>query len=157
MLALVTLLLLAPASPPPPSAVPAKPPPPAAGARPANVDAEVPPACRDNVDKTAEHFDALVKPLVDEAQKREDANAERGQAAFEAALAEREAPVRALRAESRSLEAGFSEEDRKRCEDYAYRRFSRSFSRLAPAAAFYNARAGIFRAIGQLFLSAPGR
>jgi hypothetical protein len=112
---------------------------------------EAPEPCRRVSERLATVFDAVVEPLITEANKREDASAEAGQAAFEAALAAASAEIVAARAEAKAIDATLTAEQRKSCEDYAYRRFARANARFAPAAGFFSGRGNIFRAIGAAF------
>lgn len=110
------------------------------------------PACRDHGDKLGDAFDRIVKPLIDEANRREEKTLDAGQGAFDAAVLAEKATVMAIRASAAATHATLTAEQRAACEEYAYRRIARSFARFGPAAGIYSGRVGIFRALGSLFV-----
>lgn len=156
LLALVIVSLTATASaqegptqpPEPPPKETVKPPP---RPEPASVTAATP-ACREHGDKLGDAFDRVVKPLIDEANRRDEKTLDAGQVAFEAALLVEKPAVMALRAAAATAHATLTSEQRAACEEYAYRRIARSFARFGPAAGIYSGRVGIFRALGSLFV-----
>ncbi len=157
LLAVLTLVVFAtpsaaqegPTQPPePPPKEVAKPPP---RAEPASVTAATP-ACREHGDKFGDAFDRVVKPLIDEANRRDEKTLDAGMAAFEAVLLSEKPALGALRASAAALHATLTTEQRAACEEYAYRRIARSFARFGPAAGTYSGRVGIFRALGGVFV-----
>lgn len=136
-----------PEAPEPPPKEIVKPPRP----EPASVTAATP-ACREQGDKLGDAFDRVVKPLIDEANRREEKTLDAGQAAFEAAVAAERPTIAAIRAAAAAAHPTLTAEQRAACEEYAYRRIARSFARFGPAAGIYSGRVGIFRALGSLFV-----
>jgi hypothetical protein len=118
---------------------------------PASVTAATP-TCREHGDKLGDAFDRVVKPLIDEANRREEKTLDAGQTAFEAIVAAERPTIAAIRAAAAAAHATLTAEQKAACEEYAYRRIAKSFARFGPAAGIYSGRVGIFRALGSLFV-----
>ncbi len=110
-----------------------------------------PEACASVTDEIGRLLDAAIAPLAEEANKREDADLDRGVQAFQEHLAEHGAQILAARKRALDVEKTLSKDDRALCERRAYKVIHKSLTRFATVASFYHSRIEVFRALGDLF------
>ena len=142
----MTLLLAAAllAQPEPPARTPDKP-------DKAKKEPAAPPACRKPADAIGTLLEARITVLADEKRKGEDADIDRGVAAFERWAESNAAGIATARKQAKTVQATLDKDARARCEKYAYRLIYKQLTRFSAVAAFYNSRADVFRRLGDLF------
>ena len=111
-----------------------------------------PEPCRRIIDGLVAALERPLKPLMAEARLGNKKDLERGAKAFTSVYEEARTSVEALRIEATTLQSELNDEERTRCEGYAYTAFHRLLTRFSAAAGAYAGRPELLRQIGTLFM-----